>query len=102
MADLVAQGPEQEQRWRHTLPARPVTLGRIEKCDWEVSWDERISRLHATLAWQDGKLHVRKDPRARNDIFYQGQKARSASASISLSAAPNSSSKRAIPRRPAT
>lgn len=82
MPDLLAQGPEPEQRWQRTLPARPVTLGRGELCDWATPWDDSISRLHATLTWQDGKLLVRRNPSARNPIFCQGKKVDEASLAV--------------------
>lgn len=74
MPDLIAQGPETEQRWRRALPATPVTLGRGDLCEWATPWDESISRLHATLTWKDGRLLVCRSPQARNPIFYQGKK----------------------------
>jgi adenylate cyclase len=70
--DLVARGTEAEQYWRRALPAQPVTLGRTSKSAWEVPWDKQISGLHATLAWQNGKLLVRKESSARNQIYVRG------------------------------
>jgi adenylate cyclase len=76
MADLLAIGREPQHRWRHTLPAGPVTLGRLAaKAAWDVPWDRQISGLHATLTWQHGKLLVRRDPAARNLIFFRGSPA---------------------------
>src|ERR1022692_1480167 len=72
MPDLVARGTEADQCWRRALPAQPVTLGRTSKSAWEVPWDKQISGLHATLHWQNGKLLVRKDSSARNQIFVRG------------------------------
>ncbi len=75
MPDLVAQGPEPEQLWRRTLPAdKAVTLGRGELCEWAAPWERSMSRLHAALRWDDGRLLVRRNPKARNPIFYRGQK----------------------------
>src|ERR1043166_2432607 len=75
MPDLVAQGPQPEQLWRRPLPAdRAVTLGRGQLGEWAAPWDENISRLHATLRWQDGKLLVQRNPSARNPVLYRGQK----------------------------
>jgi adenylate cyclase len=82
MPDLLAQGPEPENRWQRTLPASPVTLGRGELCEWATPWDDSISRMHATLIWQDGKLLVRRNPSARNPLFYQGKKVDDASLAV--------------------
>jgi adenylate cyclase len=82
MADLIAQGPEAEQRWRRTVPGNPVTLGRGELCEWATPWDESISRLHATLTWENARLLVRRNPNARNPIFFQGRKTSECSLTI--------------------
>jgi adenylate cyclase len=75
MADLVAQGPEPEQTWQRTLqPGKPITIGRGELCEWAAEWDRNISRLHATVTFQDGKLQVRRNAMSRNPVFYRGQK----------------------------
>src|SRR3954471_12921352 len=73
MPDLVAQGPERDQHWRRSFSDKVVTLGRTGQCEWDCPWDENISRLHAFLEWKDGQLHVRRNPQARNAIFYLGQ-----------------------------
>src|SRR5476651_2087317 len=73
MPELVAQGTKPEQRWRKTLTAATVILGRIEKCDWEAPWDETISRRHASLTWKDNKLHVVRLAESKNPIFFQGK-----------------------------
>jgi adenylate cyclase len=72
MAELHAVGPLAGQRWRQVLPVGPITLGREDLPDWEAAWDKQISRLHATLHWQDGRLLVRRLPTGRNPIFYRG------------------------------
>ena len=74
MADLIALGKEGES-WRRTLPAKPVTLGRTAKSDWDVPWDKQISGVHATLTWQGGRLLIRKEPSTLNAIFVKGAKA---------------------------
>ncbi len=74
MADLVAQGPEQTQQWRRTLRPVTVRLGRSPGVsEWAVPWDPKISRLHATLTWHNGQLHVHRLPNSRNRIFHQGE-----------------------------
>jgi adenylate cyclase len=73
MADLIAQGMNSQQRWRRTLPeGRVVILGRSAGT-WAVPWDEEISRRHAELCWQGGRLQVRRVPTARNPLFVRGQ-----------------------------
>ena len=70
---LIAQGPETSQRWRRRLwESRPVTLGRGIG-DWKVDWDNQISRDHADLVLEQGRLSVRKIPAATNPVFFQGQ-----------------------------
>ena len=77
MADLIAQGPLRQNRWRRPLPAaESVLLGRSEGT-WTVPWDNRVSRVHAALNWQPPRLHVVVDSEATNAIFYQGQPQRS-------------------------
>jgi adenylate cyclase len=72
MAELIAQGPKPEQRWRRTLTTdQTVLLGRTAGT-WGVPWDEQISRRHAKLCYHAGRLHVRHLPTARNPIFVRG------------------------------
>ncbi|MCA9126986.1 MAG: adenylate/guanylate cyclase domain-containing protein [Planctomycetales bacterium] len=74
MPDLIAQGPRPQDRWRRALPTTgdELLLGRT--CDpWQVAWDDRISRKHATLRWNGSKLEVSRLEQARNAIFYRGQ-----------------------------
>ena len=73
MADLIAQGPQRQDRWRRQLPEDlPLSLGRAED-GWSVPWDPRISRRHASLCWRDHRLQVTADPRAINPIFFRGE-----------------------------
>ncbi|WP_197355695.1 adenylate/guanylate cyclase domain-containing protein [Aureliella helgolandensis] len=83
MPDLIAQGPRPTDRWRRSLPeaGTPVILGRIAE-PWNVAWDDRISREHATLCWEGTHLVVTKAPRARNAIFYRGQQQEHFQASV--------------------
>ncbi|QDU31144.1 Adenylate cyclase 1 [Anatilimnocola aggregata] len=74
MADLIAQGSQPQFRWRRRLPLDvPQVLGRAGG-PWSTPWDERISRKHAELTFQDGRLVVRLHPDARNPIFYRGRR----------------------------
>ena len=73
MAELIAQGMQDQQRWRRSLPEdRMVLLGRTAG-EWSVPWDEEISRRHAQLTWSGGRLHVCRVPNARNPIFVGGE-----------------------------
>lgn len=75
MPDLIAQGTHSRERWRRTLPAGSIMLGRSGDGLWGVPWDDRISRDHASLTLrEDGALAVQQLPTARNPIFYRGQK----------------------------
>ena len=76
MPDLIAQGPRPQDRWRRGLQAAvggDAILGRTSE-PWSVPWDDRVSRQHARIAWEDGKLRVAKLPQARNEIFFRGQR----------------------------
>src|SRR5579883_2964535 len=74
MAVLEARGKEPQHQWRRELPEEPITLGRdATRSNWDVPWDRWISRLSATLAWQEGKLLVRKAPNAVNSIVFRGK-----------------------------
>jgi len=75
VADLIAQGPASQHRWRRTLATdRPIVLGRLAH-GWATPWDDRISRQHAELLWDGRRLRVRRLPEARNPLFLKGQPA---------------------------
>jgi len=79
MPDLVASGEQPAQHWRRLLPpGQPVILGRAADV-WAVPWDRWISRQHAELVWEEGRLYVRLLPGARNPLFFRGKDASSAS-----------------------
>src|SRR5579864_6003889 len=74
MPKLVAIGTDPRNYWERELESRQVTLGRTPTdSDWDTPWDNLISRRHAILTWREGKLNVRKDPRAINQIFVSGK-----------------------------
>jgi len=73
LADLIAQGPRPQDRWRRKLQAdQPALLGRLAG-SLDASWDDRISRRHAELRLSGDRLQVRKLSGARNPIFWRGE-----------------------------
>jgi adenylate cyclase len=73
VADLIAQGPEPQHRWRRTLTeGQWQVLGRGAGT-WAVPWDDQISRRHAEFCWRNGVLLVRRLGTARNAMFVRGQ-----------------------------
>lgn len=71
MADLIAQGSDNANRWRRTLLAETeYELGRT--AGFSVPWDLQISRTHAIVKFKDNKLEVQKVETARNPIFFLG------------------------------
>lgn len=74
MLELVAIGPEPDQRWRRPMPdASTVRLGRSPAGGWAVPWDMRISRDHADLIVAGDRLTVRCLESARNPAYYDGE-----------------------------
>jgi adenylate cyclase len=74
MPDLIAQGPQPEQRWRRRLePGVRQTIGR-QAGIWSTPWDDRISRRHVEVVYQDGQLRVEALESARNPVFFRGYK----------------------------
>lgn len=73
MADLIAQGPQTNQRWRKELGVgAELTIGR-RGADWLVDWDDRISRVHVRLECVDAEhVLVERLEDARNPIFFRG------------------------------
>lgn len=73
MAELIAQGPHINDRWRKRLPsATPLLLGR-DCGPWSVPWDRKISSEHAQIEYVEGKMSLRRLPNAQNPIFFQGR-----------------------------
>ena len=80
MAHLVAEGPEPGQGWCREFPAgQAVRIGRAPETGWDVGWDRQISRDHAELLFEDGRLTVRQFDAARNPIHFDGQPAQACS-----------------------
>ena len=77
MADLIAQGPQPDDRWRrHLDPGVRLRLGR-QSGAWSAGWDNLISREHIEISYEDGQLHVATLPNAANAVFYRGRAERS-------------------------
>ncbi|GAA4452398.1 adenylate/guanylate cyclase domain-containing protein [Novipirellula rosea] len=77
MADLIAQGPQDQQRWRRALPdaasGREILLGRADS-DWNVPWDSMISRRHTRIKVHlDHQIEIIQNVHARNPVFYRGR-----------------------------
>ncbi len=73
MLYLVAQGPEPQQRWRRRLMSgRAVVVGRGDR-GWKVEWDSQISREHAELILDQGRLRVKNLPDTTNPVFFRGK-----------------------------
>ncbi len=71
MWELVACGSHTGQRAQCQLAAgRIVELGR--DADLAIVWDPAISRRHATLSVEAGRVRVRRHLSARNPIFFRG------------------------------
>ena len=74
MPELIAVGPEPQQRWRRQIPnGETIRLGRAPRNGWAVPWDRHISREHAELSLVNhDQLKVRRLEVARNYISYHG------------------------------
>jgi adenylate cyclase len=73
MPDLIAQGPEAQQRWRRPLPGdESVVLGR-QGGVWAVPWDHQVSRRHVSLRWNGRQLEVERLAEGRNPVFLRGE-----------------------------
>lgn len=70
--DLVAFGPQPENRWRHRIvEGEIVRLGRAPRHGLRVAWDMMISREHAELTVTSDELHVKCLETARNPLVSQ-------------------------------
>jgi adenylate cyclase len=72
MPDLIAQGPQPENRWRRKLvPLERHTIGR-QAGAWSTPWDDRVSRRHVDIVLQNGELRVELLEAAKNPVFFHG------------------------------
>ncbi len=77
MLDLIAQGPNSQDRWRRELPSvssgLQILIGRTG-ADWNVPWDSMISRSHVRLSAESGdRVQVSCVTTARNPVFHRGK-----------------------------
>lgn len=73
MFELIAQGPDVENRWRVELkPDQPMELGR-EVDLLSTHWDPQISRRHAIVTLSDDELLIERLAAARNPVFFAGE-----------------------------
>ena len=80
MADLIAQGPNNGDRWRREVPDAAsgieIVIGRTDG-DWRVPWDGQISRRHVRLLPIPGeRIEISVLPSSRNPVFHRGRKAK--------------------------
>lgn len=78
-AGLQAQAIKLPDSSVHQLPEGSVIrLGRAPRNGLPVPWDMAISREHADVSFQDGRLQIRCLESARNPISYNGKPVREA------------------------
>ncbi len=73
MAELIVQGPAGQVFRQRLVEGQVVRLGRAPASGWAVEWDRSISREHADLCLQNGKLLVTCLPTATNSIKLRGE-----------------------------
>ena len=72
--ELVAIGPEAQQRLRFPLPpGKKFCLGRAPRAGYKVPWDTKISREHAEVLWNGQFLDIRCLETARNPLVVAGK-----------------------------
>ncbi|MFM9960962.1 MAG: adenylate/guanylate cyclase domain-containing protein [Planctomycetaceae bacterium] len=74
MFELIAEGSESHQRWKHALAdGRPYVLGRGAACDLVVSWDSAVSRTHVRVTATDARVRVERLAEATNPLCHAGE-----------------------------
>lgn len=72
--ELVAVGPKSSETWRRKLkPDLAVRIGRQPANGWAVPWEAKISKEHADLLLDDGRLHVNCLPSAQRTTQLRGK-----------------------------
>ena len=77
MVELVIQGPAGQMLRQQLIEGQTIRLGRAPANGWAIEWDRSISREHADLLWQNGRLSVTCLPTAANPIRLRGEPLRS-------------------------
>ena len=72
IAELIVQGPAGQVFRQRLVEGQVVRIGRAPTSGWAIEWDRSISREHADLCLQDGKLSVTCLPTATNPIKFRG------------------------------
>lgn len=74
MLELVAQGLESTQRWRHPLePGQRYVIGRDPTIPLNVTWDSLISHSHVQVDVHLDHLQLTRLNAARNPLFFAGE-----------------------------
>ncbi len=72
MFELIAQGPNIDNRWRVELkPDQPMELGR-DAHPLKTDWDGQISRRHAIVTLIEDEVLIERLAAARNPMFFGG------------------------------
>ena len=77
LAELVIQGPGGQTVRHQFIEGQTVRLGRAPAVGLAVAWDRTISREHADLLWQSGRLSVTCLVAAMNPVKFRGEALRS-------------------------
>ena len=77
LAELVIQGPGGQTVRHRFIEGQTVRLGRSPAVGLAVAWDRTISREHADLLWQSGRLSVTCLVAAMNPVKFRGEALRS-------------------------
>ena len=73
-AVLVYRDDEGAQRFFPLEGTSPLTIGRSAGCDLRLTWDERVSRVHAALERVGSDWTVVDDGLSRNGTFLNGDR----------------------------
>ncbi len=73
VVELVIQGPVGQMLRQQLIEGQTIRLGRAPSNGWAIEWDRSISREHADLLWQNGRLSVTCLATAPNPIRLRGE-----------------------------
>jgi adenylate cyclase len=83
VAELVIQGPAGQLLRQQLIEGQTIRLGRAPTKGWAIEWDRSISREHADLLWDNGRLSVNCLPAAGNPIRLRGESLRAIEVGVS-------------------